>query len=394
MRLAVVESASYGGLLHYAGELADALAARGHDVDLLTARRNELDGRLRHARMRDVLVAPAPRPGELPTGWRYLVRRAGVAGRLALATARTAVELRHGGYDAAILVDDYGVVPTAAGALLIAALPGGPALTAICHEPRPRNRRDPSQLYVRSPVLHRLLSAFYNRLDLVFVHGDRSRRDLAAAWPGVAGAVIGMGHGVVATQGALAAATEERILFFGDWRRAKGLPELLEAFDRVRSRRPAARLTIAGTPTPDGDPDRVRRWAAGHGDDVELLAGYVELEHVPALFARARVVAAPYVAGAQSSVVHLAMSLGRAVVSSDAGDLPEAVLDGQTGLVVPAGDVQALAQALERVLSDEALAARLGAAGRERLQTELSWGRVAALVEQGLAGVLDGRGAG
>jgi len=44
MRIAVVESAAHGGLLHYAAQLANALADRGHDVELITARGNELLG--------------------------------------------------------------------------------------------------------------------------------------------------------------------------------------------------------------------------------------------------------------------------------------------------------------------------------------------------------------
>ena len=43
------------------------------------------------------------------------------------------------------------------------------------------------------------------------------------------------------------------------------------------------------------------------------------------MFARARVVATPYVVGYQSGVIHLAMTMGRAVVTSDVGDLPDAV---------------------------------------------------------------------
>ena len=78
MRLAVVQTAAHGGLLHYAAQLADALAARGHDVELIAARGNELEGRTGAARMRAVLAAAT----EAPDGWRRAVRRAGIASRL------------------------------------------------------------------------------------------------------------------------------------------------------------------------------------------------------------------------------------------------------------------------------------------------------------------------
>jgi glycosyltransferase involved in cell wall biosynthesis len=182
-------------------------------------------------------------------------------------------------------------------------------------------------------------------------------------------------------------ADEERVLFFGDWRRAKGLHELLAAFDELARRRPAARLTIAGTPSPDGDPERVRQWAAGRSAQVEVIDRYVPLDSVPGIFARARVVAAPYLAGSQSGVVHLAMTMSRAVVASDIGELGQVVADGETGRVIPAGDVDALAAALEELVSDPVLAARFGAEGRRRVFAESGWERVAELVESALVGL-------
>lgn len=384
MRLAVVESAPHGGLLHYAAQLADALAARGHDVDLITAQRNELLGRTGPAHMRAVLVAAMPRPSEPPSGLRYLIRRSVIAVRILQASARTIWELRRGAYDAALLVDDLDLSLTAAAALLLALVPGGPALVAVCHEPRPRNRWAGGELYASSPLLHALLRRFYARMDLVLIHGERSRAEFARTWPPVPLAVIPHGDERILVRKPPPPADEERVLFFGDWRRAKGLHELLAAFDELARRRPAARLTIAGTPTPDGDPDRVRRWAADRSAQVEVIDRYIPLDAVAGVFARARVVAAPYLAGSQSGVVHLAMTMSRAVVVSDVGELGQMAADGEIGRVVPAGDVEALAAALEEVVSDPALAARLGAEGRRRVLAESGWERVAERVEAAL----------
>jgi glycosyltransferase involved in cell wall biosynthesis len=381
MRLAVIESAAAGGLLHYAAQLGDALAARGHDVDLITARDNELEGRLAAARMRAVLVAAVARPAEPPSGLRYVLRRAGIAVRVLRSRARTGWELARGGYDAAILVDDFDLALTAAAALAYTMLPGRPRLVAVCHEPRPRNRWAGRRIFAGSRALHSVLARLYARLDLVLVHGDRSRDELLRAFGARHVAVIPHGDERIVAAEPPPPTSEERILFFGDWRRAKGLHELTAAFERIERRRPGARLTIAGTPTPDGDPERVRRWAAARPDRVEVIDRYVPLEAVPALFARARVVATPYLAGSQSGVLHLALTMERAVVTSDVGELGRSVVDGETGRVVPAGDVDALADALTGVLADGALAARLGREGRRRLLEQSSWERVAELVE-------------
>ena len=141
MRLAVVESAPRGGLLHYAAQLAEGLASLGHETSLVTARDGELDAPPAGVRMRAVLPAAVRTPSEPPTGLAYLVRRAGIAGRVVAASLRTIAEAARGRYDTVLLVDDLSVAPAAAGALALTLLPRGPAIAAICHEPRPRSRR-------------------------------------------------------------------------------------------------------------------------------------------------------------------------------------------------------------------------------------------------------------
>src|SRR5262245_15783746 len=182
MRLAVIESAPRGGLLHYAVQLCEGLANRGDEVELITARVNELQGSRPGVRVRAVLPVAARDPGEPPAGLRAFLRRAGIAARVVAASTRTLWEVARGRYDAAIIADDLSVAPAAAGALALTLLPGRPRLAAICHEPRPRSRRG-GDLYARSPALLWLLRRLYPRLDVVFVHGDRSRAEFVDLWP-------------------------------------------------------------------------------------------------------------------------------------------------------------------------------------------------------------------
>lgn len=379
VRLAIVETSPHGGLLHYAVQLADALARRGHAVDLVAARGNELQHHDGPARMRAVLAASAPSAGEPRPGVAYVVRRAGIALRLGRAWLRVLRELRRGRYDAA-LVGDFALSLPALFALALTALPGRPLLADVCHNVRPYNKWGGAQLHESSPLLLALLRRLYPRFDVVLVHGERSRREFARSWPGASAAVIPHGDERIFGDPPPPAA-EERILFFGDWRKVKGLPVLMEAFDLLADRRPSARLTIAGTPSPDGDPRAVRRWATGHGERVTLVDRYVPVEDVARLFGGARVVATPYLVASQSGVVHVAMTMARAVVASDVGDLPAAVADGQTGRLVAPGDPAALAAALEEVVADPALAAAWGAAARRRVLAGSSWEAVAERVE-------------
>lgn len=72
---------------------------------------------------------------------------------------------------------------------------------------------------------------------------------------------------------------------------------------------------------------------------------------------------------------------GKPVVGSRSGGVPDAVVDGQTGLLVPEGDVEATADAIVRLLSDPDLSSRLGRAGQERAR-ELSWEAYAQRLEK------------
>jgi glycosyltransferase involved in cell wall biosynthesis len=72
-----------------------------------------------------------------------------------------------------------------------------------------------------------------------------------------------------------------------------------------------------------------------------------------------------------------AMASGTPVVASRVGGVPEIVVDGETGFLVPPGDVAALHDALARVLSDAALAQRLGANARALVLERFTWQRVA-----------------
>lgn len=68
-----------------------------------------------------------------------------------------------------------------------------------------------------------------------------------------------------------------------------------------------------------------------------------------------------------------AAARGKPVVAGNSGGIPDAVHEGKTGLLVTPGDVQAAADAINRLLSDSGLAARLGHAGRRRVEAELNW---------------------
>lgn len=384
MRLAIVEPTSQGGLLHYAVQLADALAERGNAVDLIVPRENELSGREGPAHRRAILTAPTPPPDHRFAGIR-VIRRALVAVRLLRSWGRINWELRRRGYDAVVITSDVDLSPMALAVLALTVRRGATRIAGICHSARPLNRWSGDELFAASRLLCALLRRMYARLDVLFVHGERSHSEFQATWPSANLVVIPHGDERIFSEDPPPPSEDERLLFFGEWRKVKGLDVLMRAFAELTERRPQARLTIAGEPCPaDMDPDTVRRWAAAQNGNVEVIDRYIPVGEVRPLFGSARAVVTPYLVGYQSGVVHLAMTMGRAVVASDVGDLSSVVVDGQTGLKVPPGDPLALTDALERILRDRDFAVRLGDEARRRLLEGSSWEVVAERVQAAL----------
>ncbi|HWX09156.1 MAG TPA: glycosyltransferase family 4 protein [Gaiellaceae bacterium] len=101
-------------------------------------------------------------------------------------------------------------------------------------------------------------------------------------------------------------------------------------------------------------------------EQVPGAVGFVPPAALWSYYRAAAVVAVPSRREGYGVVAREAMAWGRPVVASAVGGLTDAVEDGVTGLLVPPGDVEALRAAIEQLLGDAGLRARLGATGRER----------------------------
>jgi glycosyltransferase involved in cell wall biosynthesis len=167
-----------------------------------------------------------------------------------------------------------------------------------------------------------------------------------------------------------------RALFVGVLERYKGIDVLERAWPLVRARVPGAELHLVGRgslPPPAGPGIR---WTP----ELPTAAVATALDE-------ARCLVLPSRSEGMGRVIVEAFCRGRAVVGSDDGGIPDLVRDGGSGLLVPPGDAEALADALARVLGDPELASRLGAGARdaagEWVATPEEWAaRVRDLVER------------
>lgn len=146
------------------------------------------------------------------------------------------------------------------------------------------------------------------------------------------------------------------ILFVGDLSREKGIHILLKAYANLENAPP---LVLIGRRYPDTP--------AEFPQNVLFLNSWPHAA-VMAAWQRCSIAVAPSVWPEPFGVVVLeAMSAGRPVIASSIGGLPDVVVDGETGLLVPPGDPDALQQALGRLVANRELRERLGGAGQQRV---------------------------
>ncbi|MFC2081634.1 glycosyltransferase family 4 protein [Candidatus Bipolaricaulota bacterium] len=165
--------------------------------------------------------------------------------------------------------------------------------------------------------------------------------------------------------------SQQVVGFIGRIVREKGVIELVRAMQLVLKQQPEALLLIVGE-TLGSDRDRGTRHAlrqqieehgmadkvrfTGFRDDAARLIGGMDVFVLPS-----------HREGLPQSILE-AMASGVPVVATDIRGCREEVVDGETGFLVPVNDPDALAHAIERILTDASLAQRLGEAGRRRVE--------------------------
>lgn len=176
----------------------------------------------------------------------------------------------------------------------------------------------------------------------------------------------------------------------GRMQTVKAQPLLARAFVRMLERAPAlrdrARLVMVGDGPLRGDCERVLRDAglAGHAWLTGVRSDVADVMRGLNCFAL------PSLAEGISNTILEAMACGLPVVATGVGGNAELVADGDTGVIVPAGDVDALAGALLGMATDPARAAAAGARGRRRVEAMFSLDAMVAAYEQVYRRVLAG----
>jgi glycosyltransferase involved in cell wall biosynthesis len=175
------------------------------------------------------------------------------------------------------------------------------------------------------------------------------------------------------------------VSIIGRLQAVKGHQVFLESARRVLLKKPDARFWVVGEGELRGELEAVTS-RLGLAGAVSFL-GY--RNDIPNVMASSDVIACASSYESGPRCVLEALSLGRPVVATSVGGIPEIISDGETGMLVPPGDPEALAAAIARLLADRELACSLGTAGRklieERYTGEAQASAMAAFYREALA---------
>jgi glycogen synthase len=177
--------------------------------------------------------------------------------------------------------------------------------------------------------------------------------------------------------------TGRKVLFVGRLERRKGIDVMLEALPLLAVRFPDATFVFVGDDTiPDCNGRPFRTWWEESEAGKQLahrvaFTGKVSDDELTRHYASCDLFVAPSRYESFGLVLLEAMRCGRPVVGCDCSGMREVIVDGETGFVVPSGDVVALTSAVTTLLSDPDLRVRFGAAGLRRFHSTFTAERMA-----------------
>jgi glycosyltransferase involved in cell wall biosynthesis len=249
-------------------------------------------------------------------------------------------------------------------------LPGLRKLAPIVvtiHDVRPHPGEERLVYRVTRSITRRFASAY-------ILHGEKLREEMISFYGVSPSSVHSVPHGELSVfkEWSRGEVPEEKdlVLWFGRVSPYKGIEYLLRAQPLLNERVPGAQLLLVG------------RGVSHYRDQVDDKAPvvfhdqFVPNEQIADLFNRASVVVLPYIEASQSGVLATAYGFRKPVVVTNVGGLPEIVVDGKGGFVVPPRDPLALAEKTAELLSSPSLRREMARFIDQQVCTDLSWRKI------------------
>ncbi len=170
------------------------------------------------------------------------------------------------------------------------------------------------------------------------------------------------------------------VLFFGFIKPYKGVMNLIDSAHYLREEfGDDLHILIVGDIYGEKDPYVQRMADSGAAEIIHLIDGFVPDETVEDYFLAADLAVLPYISATQSGIIQIAYNYDLPVVTTDVGGLPEVVMDGSTGYIVPPENPQALAKAVGRFFREKK--SEEFAANVVVEKSKYSWDRMAEAIE-------------
>ena len=369
-----------GGLGRHVHHLATALAAEGHEVVVLSRRPSGTDP-ASHPTTDEVaegvrVIAAAQDPHEFDFGpdmmaWTLAMGHAMIRAGLTLQGQGWVPDVVH--------AHDWLVAHPA---IALAEFFDAPMVSTMHATEAGRHSG-----WISGPIsrqVHSLESWLARESDSLIACSHSMADEIAALFgPGLAETTV-IRNGIDSSRWHFAERTPHdgppELLYVGRLEYEKGVHDAIAALPRIRRTNPGTTLTIAGDGTQQ---DWLSEVARKHKVlKAVCFAGRLDHDGLLAALHRADVAVLPSHYEPFGIAALEAAAAGIPLVTSNAGGLGEAVIDGETGLSVPPRDVAALAAAVRAALDDPAAAQRRAVAARARLTSDFDWHTVAAETAQ------------
>jgi glycosyltransferase involved in cell wall biosynthesis len=184
---------------------------------------------------------------------------------------------------------------------------------------------------------------------------------------------------------------ESMVLFVGALVPAKGPHILLEAIRELQNKHKCERkirtVIVGGSrlwrvPNGDSSPGDYETELKSLGDGLNVtFVGLLPHKEIQSLYRASDIVVVPSIFEAHPLVVCEGMAAGKAVIASRVGGIPETVIDGETGILFPMGDIEALASAIQRLVENQEMRSQMGCAAMQRSKI-FSWESAAKKLDQ------------
>jgi len=173
------------------------------------------------------------------------------------------------------------------------------------------------------------------------------------------------------------------VLYAGRLDLVKGVGYLLQAAAKVLPRHPDIKFLIVG----EGSLRKQYEEFAGILPPAIIFAGW--RHDVPQLMNTVDIFVLPSLSEGAANVVMEASASGLPVIATAVGEVPEIIADGKTGILVNPKEIDGIAQALEKLIGNAAMAKEMGKAGRKRMEENYTWEKICGSLESEYQKVID-----